>query len=693
MKKLLIVCSLMLSVCSYATNFVFYSYGKTNTAQAVLADGRQCAVTLPETLTTNDMVLMWVSNSSGYSTPVAINKTEAWWVGPDAVATGETFSVYGRNLKRGSGSTYLYVEPDGIWLTNSVNNPYKADFVAVGLTNGTKTIWAHNGKGGDYGWGDSLTLTVEAAPAWDDDPDTWIDVKEDYGAVGDGSADDSAEIASAFSAAGENDTVYFTNGVYALGTRISEIGSHVRVLGAGADVTTITDHSSTTNNGQPLFQDWRASYHDIEYRDIAFSHGTYHTNGPLFSLSDQSGMSFYNCVFDQRNIALTSKNANALLVKGGGSENAFFSNCTFYGSTEISFAQATANRFVDCDFYALNDNGWLFNISGSDGFSFERCTAQHYDASDVDDGHGWGKGRFILGSGDYEGGTRNFYYGDCETINFGASRPAKDQNAGEDILFEFSDTRFRDSPSSVTSTSVTFSALSTDWTTDIIAVVGGKGIGQSRRINNYSSGTVIVDDWNVVPDTNSVLTIGSYQTRMVVYNSVFDGDTNNITTPDYASTGVQPYGATFDWVVDGNTFTDSSEGIAVWGMYDDHADEVDEIQLAQPNYFNLFVDNVISNCGRGIETVIVCFDRPALNYDLVLLGNTYRGNNTYDISSVDHMVRDTIHVDHMGDEIGMALGVLDGNSATDLNVFYSDEGNITNTVFINNTTNGASWNP
>ena len=88
-----------------------------------LEDEKQRALTIPPVDQTNDMYVVWPKNTYGYGNPIAINQTEAWWVGPDTVASNGAFSVYGRNLQLGSTNTYLFysnnVSGATGWITNS----------------------------------------------------------------------------------------------------------------------------------------------------------------------------------------------------------------------------------------------------------------------------------------------------------------------------------------------------------------------------------------------------------------------------------------------------------------------------------------------------------------------------------------------------------------------------------------------
>jgi hypothetical protein len=158
---------------SLTNTFVFYGNGFTNDASSLLIDGQECAIKLPAGLPTDEMYLMWPTNEHGYGMPVAINKTDAWWIGPDIVATGETFAVYGQNL---GADTQIYI--NGNWYTNNgTANPYRVEFDAPALAVGTHSVWVHNGKGAEYGWSDvQLDLDMWEGFQFDDDTNTWITV-------------------------------------------------------------------------------------------------------------------------------------------------------------------------------------------------------------------------------------------------------------------------------------------------------------------------------------------------------------------------------------------------------------------------------------------------------------------------------------------------------------------------------------
>ena len=108
---------------------------------------------------------MWPKNANGVGYPAAINRTDAWWLGPQLAAVGETISVFGRNLSNQNGTTtsWVYIKPPGYagqWVTPTSVNPYQVSFTVPSLSTGSYEVWIHNGHGGHYGWSGPLTLTV-----------------------------------------------------------------------------------------------------------------------------------------------------------------------------------------------------------------------------------------------------------------------------------------------------------------------------------------------------------------------------------------------------------------------------------------------------------------------------------------------------------------------------------------------------
>ena len=198
------------------------------------------------------MYLVWPQNSIGVGAPVAINRTDAWWVGPGAAAEGDTVFVFGQNLTYpgtyapGAMNPLVYlVSADGAGETYlpqvTSANPYRVGFLTSDVSPGAYNVWIHNGAGGNFGWSGPLPLTVSANSPWNcqsSGPSTFS-VKS-YGATGNGVADDTAAITTTISAAGTYAlnashpyaTIYFPPGIYMVSTGFRS-PSNVCFMGAG----------------------------------------------------------------------------------------------------------------------------------------------------------------------------------------------------------------------------------------------------------------------------------------------------------------------------------------------------------------------------------------------------------------------------------------------------------------------------
>ncbi len=218
------------------------------------SSGEIASIILPSTMSglSPGMYLVWPQNSIGTGAPVAINRTDAWWLGPGAATEGDTVFVFGQNLTYpgtyapsvmaplvylvsadGAGGTYL---PQ---VTSA--NPYRVGFSTSEVNPGLYNVWVHNGAGGNFGWSGPLPLTVSATSPWNcqsSGPSTFS-VKS-YGATGNSVADDTAAITATISAAGiyalnashRYATIYFPPGIYmvSMGFRPP---SNVCFMGAG----------------------------------------------------------------------------------------------------------------------------------------------------------------------------------------------------------------------------------------------------------------------------------------------------------------------------------------------------------------------------------------------------------------------------------------------------------------------------
>ncbi len=255
------------SLAKLTSGTTFAIYGQTgealntpqNVTPAVLdytphgtASGQIASILLPANGIQPGMYLVFPQNSVGTGSPVAINRTEAWWVGPKAATEGDTVSVYGRNLTYPgtnaigdksplvylvgtSGSSQIYLP------TVSAANPYKVDFSVSGVEPGTYNVWIHNGAGGHFGWSGPLSITVSTNSPWNCQASgsSTFSVTT-YGANGNGVTDDTPAVTNTITAAGAYAantshpyaTVYFPTGTYMVSTGFQP-PSNVCFMGAG----------------------------------------------------------------------------------------------------------------------------------------------------------------------------------------------------------------------------------------------------------------------------------------------------------------------------------------------------------------------------------------------------------------------------------------------------------------------------
>ncbi len=587
------------------THFVFY--GQEGATQVLdqgkvqRLDGREVAITLPAGLPADQLYLMWPRNAAGYGAPVAINKADAWWTGFDRVAPGGTFSVFGRDLALGAGKCHLYIEELGRWLTSATSNPYKAEFeMPLDVPVGDYSLWVHNGRGREYGWAKADGVSVVSETIWSGPV---FNVK-DYGAKGDGVANDSQAISAAFSAADQVDysTVYLPAGTYAHSGFFPLYNrTKVRLLGAGMELTKIKPHSSHATSSNKDYMIFNCGS-DIKVQDLTLAPNAY-GGDRMFRIRSQDRVECERVRFSQ----LESPNANTSLeaIDTHYATYIRFKDCEFILSGAVFLGKGEQLQLDGCHFRGLQDNNTLMASWGGEKISIENCTARSYDDSNVNDGFGWCKGRFFHAMGQW-GATQEIYFGGNSTTNM-SPRPAAgvDQNSGEQFMSEGENIRWRGAPSSVSASAITLPGFGSG-SGDLLTVVSGTGMGQTREVLSAAGGVVTVDEpWHVRPDASSVIVVGTYTRRMVVYDNYFEGAKRAVTSGTHsATTAVEPYGGAIDWIVDGNIMKDLRYSVQQFSIFKDRTEGVDAY-VSMPHFFNRYTDNVIDGCRAGINIMVI----------------------------------------------------------------------------------------
>lgn len=637
-------------------------------ASILRLDGLKAAIILPAGLPANSEYLIWPVNSVGSGSPVAVNATEAWWVGPKVATRGDTVSVFGRNLAHNGNSvtSYIYIQKSGmpgVWANVSAANPYKVDFIIpTSLANGDYQVWTHNGHGGHYGWSGPLPLTVNSGMPWTNH----IYNVKNYGAKGDGVTDDEASIEMARVAASNDpwSTLYFPTGTYMISKGFL-IPSQVRWLGDGSTHTFIK-----ANAGFVAPQTY-----DVRMYSMLFGWGGSHDATIQGLTLDPNGLMkavlttpiYARSVTNYKFIDITMGGKGYDPADFGSSSLIFLQGCkiidgAFQAGGNGVFLGATTQVFIDnCQIYGANDVNTLLDFfGGSDGISCTNTTAQDYDNTRQD---GWAQGRFLYGCSTW-GSNRNFYVGD-NTTNALAVRPGYgNQNSGEQLLWE-NGTKFSGMPTFATPTAVTFARNAFFSDPNLLngsydaVIVNGTGLGQHRKIVGCAGTTITVSPaWNVPPDSSSTVIIAGVVSQCAVYHNSLQGK-SDYATRDTASAGVQPYGNSYDFIVDNNTISQTRTGIFVWAMSDTNQNPED-ITCA---YFNYIANNTVHNCLNGIVGVSqawggwpIADSYPGISY----LANTCVGNTVDSVAG--NGFAESAATAPLGDQLD--LNVFDHNTVT-----------------------------
>ncbi|MEJ7612027.1 Pectate lyase superfamily protein [Candidatus Fervidibacteria bacterium JGI MDM2 SSWTFF-3-K9] len=177
----------------------------------------------------------WVRNSHGFSQPYLVKSAQPWFVYPERTHPGEKIRIFGRNiavrlvaLKSRKDGKVILLRQFGIG-----RHPVYECWAILpeDLPTGEYDVFAHNGAGGEAGWGGPIALTVEPKP----EPLKVVLNARDLGAKGNGVDDDTEALRKALIKAGElgGGIVLLPPGLYPISAPIW-VPSGVTLQGAGA---------------------------------------------------------------------------------------------------------------------------------------------------------------------------------------------------------------------------------------------------------------------------------------------------------------------------------------------------------------------------------------------------------------------------------------------------------------------------
>lgn len=608
-----------------STRFRFY--GQTRVGNAVtaertvhVADSLAASVVLPTQLPPWSTYLMWPKIGARYGKPIAVNRTDAWWIGSNEATAGETVSVYGRNLAHGNASvaSWIYIKAVGTvagqWVKPTSINPYRVSFKAPALPASRYEVWAHNGHGGHFGWSGPLSLTILPQSPWAGQSANVFNIKN-YGAIGDGVTDETQAIQSALNAAAKAApaTVYFPAGTYIVNGMI-EMKNNVSWQGDSRDTSIIKAGPNFASAVQPWWQ--ALIYSDSKsISQVEFKNLTVDGNG---NLGKKSLIIFRHHDY----VKLTASRFNWKGTIGGfnlGSNNYLtISDSEFIG--DQVFLADSRQVSVRNNNFRLTDfaNAAIISWGGSEVAIFNN-QAQDCDPAAKSIG-GVGAGRFFV-SQSHPDSNRHFYIGDNTTINMAPPVGIGDANQGEQILFEVGTSTLSATPIAVTPTSATFEKTPPAIASQDAVIVKGRGTGQFRRVLAVNGNTITVTPaWSVLPDKTSVIGVGPAQTRSVVYHNRLDGK-SDYAKYETASVAMSMYGNVSDVVFANNQVTDMRSGLV------DEYSQVPNPATPMPSalYFNLITHNSLDGAYRGLR-IITNFLTKESDGTWGHLGNTYRKN-------------------------------------------------------------------
>ena len=646
----------------------FYVFSQTGTGPGKITmittqntTDSSAIATLPTSavLPTNSMYMLWASDNNGLGRPVLVNQTETWWVGPNAAQAGQTLSVFGRNLSQtgsewikgvsaGTAPTWVWIAPDAggpmQQVTVNSSNPYRVDFqLPSTLAAGSYTVWVHNGRGGDYGWGTPLKFTVrspiENGTQWSGPIYTTANssalLAMTTNAVG---ADDGALLQSVLNQAGSSTTGYATvflpAGTFKIANPLN-IPNNVRLLGQGMNSTIlqaiagpafqslglIYSNGASLSSNNVVIEDLtlNSGYNPLGATDPAYTGGI----KDLVRMFSPTDLRFTRVRFD-------SKSAEAFEIYKGN--RVTVDSCDFYTANGALFNQCQQVFVTNSTFQLTNLATQAIYSIGSQTLSITGNTARSESTADASRTAQWGLRLFVN-----QQGGRYQYLGKNTTYNIGLPT-STDGNVGEQILWEGGGPQYIGSPTTTSNTVLTFNTTTANIDFGngryYAVVVQGKGVGQVRRIVsevNVGSGMNLTVDspFAVAVDQTSVIQLLTLATQSVVYGNNLNGLTENVTRDTYIGpAGVMLFGGTNNILVEQNTLTNIRLGISVWSLMSPRTSAPNQYETST---FNVVANNTIVGSryammievgsGAGVTTDALGRDRRTLS------GNVFRGNS------------------------------------------------------------------
>jgi len=527
----------------------------------------------------------------GAPAKVLLNAPVIYWTQGDTggqVSAGGWLRIFGRNiqapgrtasvslLNRASGKKYLMKAVSG--------SSWDARFIVPSdLIEGAYDVRAHNGWGADQGWVQAGSLVVGVADSW---PTVRFNVK-DFGAKGDGVADDSKALAAALEEAGRNGggVVYLPRGRYVIRQMLT-LPRFVTLAGEGEDLVALMFADFT----EPPPALVRGSNH-FRLRDLAI-HASNHKlviEGDVTQTKD--GAPGYVSIHRVRIRAMKYRGhitADELDRKHRESFKANFemedtarlggtdirvTESDFYGSARSLVLLGPRGAYVANNTFYNGRLGW-YSISGADGVIFENNRIVGADLM--------ASGGGINNLGDYAYSQNVWFAHNRLEMMHGMDREAMTSDASGGLYYGTTVAVSATMLKLATSVDIKLLKQRSDWRGAGVFILGGRGAGQMARVMRVSDQSIELDrPLEVMPDTSSIITITMLQQNYLFIDNTFVD----------AGLAIQYYGTSVNHVAAGNKAVRTG-GIFASGRWYNHY---------QPTWYCQFLDNEISdgNTYRG----------------------------------------------------------------------------------------------
>lgn len=599
--------------------------------KTVSVSDRNISALMPDNIKQGDLIAVWVKNGKQLSKPVFLNRARAVTVEYDEIMPHQTFRIFGRNLAVAGHSPEVYFIAGKNRMPAKVvrATAYIMELTApANIQENTKyRININNGSGGK--WGETIADEIingrsaaadpfKLAVAWGTEftfASNIYNVKTDQRltlkAKGDGETDDRKALQQAIDLANKQGggVIYLPAGKYKLDIPSGSgliMRSNIVLKGDGQDKTFIQYGFGTPPPyPDPIGKDgW--SNETTEGVAILWPLGTTLTG-------------LYNLTVDNVNTSgkwrHSMKTMRPKVAQPGAAGSKFFAaDCRFNLAVAWGLSWGYVDRFVirDCyfDSKATITWPWLWHCNGSTNFSVRNNTVR-YAAGRFgfnESYNGFIENNHITRLGDLQnpkgetGGFNIDYARDIVIRNNSMKvegRAIESHNQGETILSQGGNPLQQTAGIATSATSTTLTDANAKWdslrtvnlsSSDVLAIVDGKGAGQWRRILKNNPNTISIDRaWDVIPDKTShyVVTCWSAEDWLVMDNVLEDNNR-----------GIWFYCGNTDVAIIGNKLT-NSEGIYL------RADQRLKTGRYNLSWNTLVADNKVINT-NGLRPAFVC---------------------------------------------------------------------------------------